>query len=213
MVNVFVPLHFMYQYYTYIFKVCHIPFKTISPKAPWKAPVWVIYGVIGMHAGRQLLCINWMRSKISLSDQGRDRVRLKDLRLHLPMNIWCLSVGTGSDPPSDHQGVAGNLPYLHLATFQQFHMQRHHHVPPLAEESRNSRANWGKKGCFHLQSMTACLFCFFFVFVSASKTKHNNQFILSSKTKNALPYPVCLPSRRWTVVGMGPGTLKPLSTT
>lgn len=106
-------------------------FKIISPKAPWKAPVCVIYGVIRMHAGCQLLCINWIRSKISLSDQGRDRVRLKDLRLHLPMNIWCLSEGTGSDPPSDHQGVAGNLPYLHLATFQQFPMWRHHHIPLL----------------------------------------------------------------------------------
>lgn len=62
-------------------------FEIISSKAPWRAPVCVIYGVIGMHAGCQLLCINWIRSKISLSDQGRDRVRLKDLRLHLPMNI------------------------------------------------------------------------------------------------------------------------------
>lgn len=69
-----------------------------------------------------VLCIDWIRSKISLCDQGRDRVRLKDLRLHLPMNIRCLSEAGASDPLSGPRGVGENLPYLHLATFQLFLM-------------------------------------------------------------------------------------------
>lgn len=180
--QMFSCLHIFCIIIIYISKVWHMSFEIISPKAPWKAPVCVIYGVlIGMHAGCQLLCINWIRSKISLSDQGRDRVRLKDLRLHLPMNIWCLSEGTGSDPPSDHQGVAGNLPYLHLATFQQFPMWRHTTISPSCWRVMQRQSKL-KKCPFHLQSMTACLLLFF-VSVSASKTKHNNWFIPPSKTK------------------------------
>lgn len=75
------------------------------------------------------LCVDWIRSKISLCDQGRDRERLKDLRLHLPMNIWCLFEARAGDPLSGRRGVGGNLPYLPPANFQQFLRWTCHCIP------------------------------------------------------------------------------------
>lgn len=67
-----------------------------------------------------VLYIVWIRSKISQCDQAGGSSEIKRFRLHLPMNIWCLSEARAAEPLSGHRGVGGNLPYLHLAIFQLF---------------------------------------------------------------------------------------------
>lgn len=105
------------------------------PKTAWNCSYCIYHLWNNKHAhwASAALCIDWMRSKISRCDQGRDRVRLKDLRLHLPMNIWCLSEARASDPLSGRRGVGGNLPYQHLATFQLFLMWTCGHIPVVLE--------------------------------------------------------------------------------
>lgn len=174
--------------YLIFFLICHIFFKSNIPKRLHgiNAPVCIIYGVIGMHAGCQLLCIDWIRSKISLSDQGRDRERLKDLRLHLPMNIWCLSEGERqwSSVRSSRCHRKSTLSASgHISTVSYVNAPPR---PPHAEESCSSHVNG--KCSFHLQSMPAC---FFFSFFSASKTKHNNWFMLPSGGKRCSILFVC----------------------
>ena len=103
------------------------------PKTTWNRSYCISHLWNNKHAhwASAVLCVDWIRSEISQCDQGRDRVRLKDLRLHLPMNIWCLSEARAGDPLSGPGGVRGNLPYLHLATFQQFLVRMWRHIPVL----------------------------------------------------------------------------------
>ncbi len=112
----------------FLFDFIHLCNSNIG-KTAWNQSYCIYHLWDNKHAhwASAALCVDWIRSKISRCDQGRDRVRLKDLRLHLPMNIWCLSEARASDPLSGHWGVGGNLPYLHLATFQQFLMRMFPH--------------------------------------------------------------------------------------
>lgn len=114
--------------------ILYISATVASPKTAWNQSYCMYHLWSNKHACRMsaALCIDWIRTKISQCDQGRDRVRLKDLRLHLPMNIWCLSEARASDPLSGRRGVGGNLPYLHLATFQQFLMRMCRHIPVVS---------------------------------------------------------------------------------
>lgn len=136
-----------------------------------------------------VLCIDWIRSKISLCDQGRDRVRLKDLRLHLPMNIRCLSEARAGDPLSGPWGVGGNLPFLHLATFQQFLMWMRRHIPDVLKRYAAAVSiKW--KLSFSSWINVSLFFCFFvfflYIYISfyfACKWKYNKWFILPSKSK------------------------------
>lgn len=93
--------------------------------------------------GRQLLCIDWIRSEVSPSDQGRDGVRLKDLRLHLPP--WISDAYQRGGTGSDHQGVAGESTLSasgHISTVA--------HVKPRPPSTTPP----------HAASMMTCLFFF-----------------------------------------------------
>lgn len=177
-------------FFFYFFSICHIFSKSDIPKRLHgiNAPVCIIYGVIGMHAGCQLLCIDWMRSKISLSDQGRDRERLKDLRLHLPMNIWCLSEGERqwSSVRSSRCRRKSTLSASgHISTVSYVNAPP---CPPHAEESCGSCVNG--KCSFHLQSMPAC---FFFL---SSLPQRQNTITDSCFLQRVSAAPYCLSAKQ-----------------
>lgn len=134
-----------------------------SPTTAWNQSDCIYHLWNNKHALRvsAALCTDWIRSEISQRDQGRDRVRLKDLRLHLSMNIWCLSEARAGDPLSGRRGVRGNLPYLHLATFQQFltWMRRHIRVVPKSYAAA-VRIEW-KLSLFILNHSQLGVFFFF----------------------------------------------------
>lgn len=133
------------------------------------------------HWASAVLCADRIRSKISQYDQGRDRVRFKDLRLHLPMNIWCLSEARASDPLSGRGGVRGNLPYLHLATFQQFLMWMRRHIPAVPKSY--AAAVCIKWKLLFSSEINVCLLFFFSSVLPAWKSKYRKLYILHSKSR------------------------------
>lgn len=157
------------------------------------------------HWASAALCVDWIRSKISRCDQGRDRVRLKDLRLHLPMNIWCLSEARASDPLSGRRGVGGNLPYLHLATFQLFLTRTFPHSC-CAEELCSSCVHQIKNPSSHLKSPSA----WFFSLPRPSQNTGSDSYFIQKA--NTVPYcETANTSRYWTIVWLRTGIWKLLT--
>lgn len=191
----------------FLFDFIHLCNSNIG-KTAWNQSYCIYHLWDNKHAhwASAALCVDWIRSKISRCDQGRDRVRLKDLRLHLPMNIWCLSEARASDPLSGHWGVGGNLPYLHLATFQQFLMRMFPHSC-CAKELCSS--------CLHQIKIVPlilnhCRLVFFLP--SSPESKYSDSYFIQKA--NTVPYcETANTSRYWTIVWLRTGIWKPLSAT